>query len=349
VIGINQVIASIVSGCAVSCGAVLVVAGASKLYRAVRGLDDMTAIRRALRMPRRQWRLFGLAAGAAECAAGALVCSGAYPVAGAAALAAFGVVFCALLGYLLVRQVPGGCGCIRWRRATETANEALTWRAVARSGMLLGVGIAYVMVSADAATAPRGYWFGGGVAAGAAALVLLSMPRPLRTPVCRRPLWRKTRTTLRALASHEMFAAMTDSAGPFGPVAWYRRSGCTDEFWFTALPGQQGQAVVFQVYRPAHGARLAVHTSLRDPRARETGRPVRAITIADVLTRRPRGTAGSDYPRPRNRPALTAAGWAPAAAASSIGGSAAHRGAPSSQAGKPSGEGGRRYEVSRNP
>jgi len=61
-VSINQVIGSIISGCAVSCGAVLVVAGVSKLYRGTRGLDDMTAIRRTLRMPRRPWRLFQLAA-----------------------------------------------------------------------------------------------------------------------------------------------------------------------------------------------------------------------------------------------------------------------------------------------
>jgi hypothetical protein len=331
VIGINQVIASIISGCAVSCGTVLVVAGAIKLYRAVRGLDDMTAVRRALRMPRRQWRLFGLAAGAAECATGAVVCSGAYPVLGAASLATLGAVFCALLTYILVKQVPGGCGCIRWRTAAETADEALTWRTMARGGMLLGVGIAHIMVSADAANAPRPYWFGGGVAAGMAVLVLLSTPRPVLTPVCHRPLWRETRTTLRALASHEMFEAMADSAGPFGPVAWYRRTGCTDEFWFTTLTGQGGQAVVFQVYRPAPGVRLAVHTSLRDSRAAGTGWPTRAITVADVLTKVPRRTAGGDYPRSRNRPALTAAGRVPAAPAS------------------PRAEGGRRYEVSRSP
>ena len=58
-----------VTGCAASCGAVLVVAGAGKLYRGVTGLEDMTAIRMALRMPRRPWRLFGLAAGGVECAA----------------------------------------------------------------------------------------------------------------------------------------------------------------------------------------------------------------------------------------------------------------------------------------
>ena len=87
-IGISQVTGSAIAGCAASCGAVLIVAGASKLYRGIRGFDDMTAIRRALRMPQRQWRLFGLAAGATECLVGALVCSGAYPVLSGASLAA---------------------------------------------------------------------------------------------------------------------------------------------------------------------------------------------------------------------------------------------------------------------
>jgi Methylamine utilisation protein MauE len=332
VIGINQVIESIISGCAVACGALLVVAGVSKLYRAIRGLDDMTAVRRALRMPLRQWRLFGLTAGGAELVAGAVVCSGAYPVLGAACLATFGAVFCALLAYVLVRQVPGSCGCIRWRTATETADEALTWQAMARSGLLLGVGIAYIVVSADAANTPRQYWLGVGVVAGVAVLVLLSVPTPLRTPVCHRPLWRQTRTTLRVLASHETFAAMAESAGPFGPVAWYRRTGCTDEFWFAARTGQGRQAVVFQVYRPAPGARLAVHASLRDPRAQETGWPARAITIADVLTKTPCGTADGDCLRSRNGPQLAAAGRAPAASTSAISVSAANRGAPSSRA-----------------
>ena len=105
----------------VSCGAVLVVAGASKLYRGIRGLDDVTAVRRALRSRRRHWRLFGLAAGAAECVTGAVVCSGAYRVLGGASLATLGAVFCAVLAYVLVKRVPGSCGCIRWRAATGTA------------------------------------------------------------------------------------------------------------------------------------------------------------------------------------------------------------------------------------
>ena len=309
-IGINQVIGSVISGCAVSCGAVVAVAGASKLYRGIRGLDDMTAIRRALRMSRRQWRLFGLTAGGTECVVGAVVCSGAYPVLSGASLAALGAVFCALLAYVLVKQVPGGCGCIRWRTATGSDAEATTWRAVARSGILLGAGVAYTVVSAGAAPAPRHFWFGAGFAAGIVALTLLSLPGPVGTPVCRRPVWRMTRTTLRTLASHEMFAAMADSAGPFGPVAWYRRTGCTDEFWFTALTGQGSQAVVFRVHRMAPGARLAVHTSLRDPRTPGTSWPARTISVADVLTDRPRRAGDSD------------------------------------QAGRPRAPGGRRYEVS---
>ena len=312
-IGINHVIGSVISGCAVSCGAVVAVAGASKLYRGIRGLDDMTAIRRSLRLSRRQWRLFGLTAGATECVVGVVVCSGAYPVLSGASLAALGAVFCALLAYVLVKQVPGGCGCIRWRTATGSGADATTWREVARSGMLLGVGVAYAVVSAGAASAPRHLWFGAGFAAGIVALTLLSLPGPVRTLGCRRPVWRMTRTTLRALAGHEMFAAMADSAGPFGPVAWYRRTGCTDEFWFTALTGQGSQAVVFRVHRMAPGARLAVHTSLRDPRTPGTSWPARTISVADVLTDLPRRAGDSD------------------------------------QAGRPRATGGRRYEVSPSP
>ena len=288
-IEINQVIEPVISGCALSCGAFLVVTGASKLYRSARAVEEMTAIRRALRMSRRQWRLFGLAAGGVECATGLLVCSGTYPVPGGAGLAGLGAVFCVLLAYVLVKHIPGGCGCIRWRTAPETAAEAVTWRAMARAGTLLAAGVGYLLVAADAAKAPRGAWFGGGVVASAAVLVLLSMRTPVRTPVCGRPLWHRTRTTLRTLTSHEMFAAMAASAGPFEPVARYRQAGCTDEFWFTAVTGAGREAVVFQVHQAVPGARLAVHASLRDTRTPGTNWPARAITVADVLTEMPRG------------------------------------------------------------
>jgi len=281
---------SVISGGAASGGAVLVMAGAGKLYRGIAGREDMTAIRRALQMSPRPWRLFGLVGGGAECVAGAVVCSGRFPVVGGAALAALGAVFCALLGYVQVRKIPGGCGCIGWRpafgtTASGTAAQAPAGRAVIRGAVLLGAGLAYAVAGIGA---PRlWWWFGAGAAAGMAVLVLLSRPDPVRTPVCGRPLWRRTSATLRALASHETFAAMAGSAGPFGPVVRYRRLGCTDEFWFTVppehgpaqqgLPDQGSRAAVFRVRWVAPGARLAVHTSLRDVTAPNVNWPARAI------------------------------------------------------------------------
>jgi hypothetical protein len=303
VIGINQVIAPAVVGCAVSCGAVLFVAGASKLYRCGRGLDEMSAIRRALRIPQRPWRLFLLAAGVAECVTGAVVCSGAYPVVGGATLAALGAVFCALLVIVRVKHFPGGCGCIRWRRPSTTSAEAITWRPIARSGVLLGTGLAYMLVSADAVGVPRQYWFGAGGAAGAVILMLLSMPGPVRADGCRRLPWLKTRTVLRELAGHEAFGAMASSAGPFGPIAWHRRSGCTDEFWLTALAGQDVHAVIFQVHRAAPGAQLAVHASLRSHLRPGDSWPSRAIVVADVLAGTPHEAQAGDYLHARKRPA----------------------------------------------
>ena len=216
-IGFDQATSSIVTGCAVSCGVVLAVAGASKLYRGARGVDGAAAMRRALRMSRRQWRRAELTVGAAELAVGVLVCSGASPMLGGAGLASFGAVFCVLLGYVRVKRIAGDCGCIRWRPAPETAPEPAAWRPIVRGGMLLGAGIADVIVSADAARAPYLAWFGGGLLAGGTVLVLVSMRMPVRTPICRRPPRHGMRATLRVLAGHEMFAAMTAFCRPLRP------------------------------------------------------------------------------------------------------------------------------------
>jgi hypothetical protein len=281
-VDINQVTSSIVAGWVVSCGVVLVVAGASKLYRGARDLDGGTAVRRLLRMPRHQWRRTELAVGGLECATGILVCSGANPALGGIAMAALAGVFCVLLGYMRVKRVPGDCGCIRWRPAPETTRQAVTWRAMARSGMLFGAGIAGAVGAADVTSASGGGWFAAGILAGGTVLALLSAPMPVLTPVCRRPLWRGTRATLNTLAGQEIFAAMAASAGPFEPVAWHRRTGCTDEFWFRSAAGPSGQAVVFRVSHTAPGGRLAVHASRQDGRARETTWPARAVSVPNV-------------------------------------------------------------------
>ena len=315
-ISISQVIASVTAGCAVSCGATLAVAGAGKLYRGARGLDDDTAIRRALRMPRDRWRHLTWAAGGVECAVGVLVCSGAYPAVGGASMAVLGAVFCALLGYVRVKRVLGGCGCTRWGATAETAADSVTWRSLARGALLLGAGVADALVRADAAAASQLGWFMAGIITGGLVLVVLSVRMPVRTPICRRPLLRRTQAMLGALAGYETFAAMAASAGPFSPAVRHRRTGCTDEFWFTPADGQAGQAVIFRVNHAVNSPLPAVHISLRDSRAPEVPWPDRTVTMPGRL-------AGMAQPPGPGR-----------AAASGV------------QAGRPAGNGGRRHEVS---
>jgi hypothetical protein len=267
------------AGCVASCGGLLVVAGASKLYRAARQVPGDSAIRRALGMTRRRWRRAEPAAGAVECAVGAAVFAGVYPALGGAAMAALGVAFCVLLGYARVKRVPGGCGCIEWRSAPRWAQETVSWREIARSGTLAGAGIVGAVFLRGEAGAWGRPWFCGGILAGGALLVLLGQRTLPRTPGCRRPLWFPARATLRALAGHGVFEAMAESAGPFGPVARHRRAGCHEEFWFTPLDGPaRDRAVVFRIRHAGPGGEPAVQASVRQGRAAADW-PARAIGV----------------------------------------------------------------------
>jgi hypothetical protein len=279
--------ALLLAGCEVSCGAVLVMAGLSKLYRGVRRIDGGTAIRRALRMPRRRWRHAEMTVGGLECVTGAFVCARVHPAASGVAMAALGAVFCVLLGYARIKRVSGGCGCMSWRKTTATAAGTVTWRAIARSGLLLGAGVAGAIAGTTIADALHHVWFYLGVLAGSLIFVLLGTHLAARTPVCHRRLWRPARAALRALAAHETFAAMTASAGPFGSVAGYRRDGCTEEFWLTPAGPGRGQAVVFRVSCPAPDAPLAVHASLQDIATMTADRPARMISMEDALSASP--------------------------------------------------------------
>jgi len=231
------------------------VAGASKIYRGVRGATVDTAVRRALRVPMPSWRRAEPAIGGLECAVGVAV--GTYPVAGGAAMAVLGAVFCALLGYARVKRVPGGCGCVAWRAPARPAEQRVSWPEIARSAMLFGAGLAAAVLRPGEAAAVSRAWFGAGLLAGGAVLTLLSLT-PLRTPVCRRRIWRPARDTFRALTGHAVFAAMADAAGPFGPVTRYRRTGCTEEFWFAGGT----RAVVFRVRHTSPDGTLAVQASI---------------------------------------------------------------------------------------
>jgi hypothetical protein len=260
--------AGFLAGCSASCGVLLMLAGVSKLYRGARGATGDTAVRRALRVPLRRWRRAEPAIGGLECAVGAAVAAGAYRVAGGAAMAVLGAAFCAVLGYARVKRVPGGCGCVEWRTPARPAAQRVAWPEIVRSAMLFGVGLAVAVLRPGQAGAVDRAWFGAGVLAGAAVLTLLSLRTPLRTPVCHRRIWRPARATLRALTGHAVFAAMADAAGPFGPVTRYRRTGCTEEFWFAAAHGMkdvrgEARAVVFRVRHTSPDGTLAVQASLR--------------------------------------------------------------------------------------
>jgi hypothetical protein len=283
VAGIGSGASLLAAGCVASCGVLLAVAGASKLYRAARQLPGDSAIRGALRMTRHRWRRAEPAAGAVECAVGAIVCSGAYPAAGGAALAALGAAFCALLGYARARRMPGGCGCIDWGTRPRPAAEAISGREITRAVVLAGAGVAGAVFLRGEAGAFGRPWFWAGVLAGGAVLAGLSVRAVPGTPACGRAWWFPARATLRALAGHGVFAAMAEAAGPFGPVVRYRRAGCAEELWFTPL-GESGQAraVVFQVRHAGYRGALAVHASVRDVTAAGEA-PARVISTGNGI------------------------------------------------------------------
>jgi hypothetical protein len=256
--------AGFLAGGSASCGALLVLAGVSKIYRGARAAAGDTAVRRALRVPLRRWRRAEPAIGGLECAVGVAVV--AYPVAGGAAMAMLGAAFCALLGYARVKRVPGGCGCVEWRTPPRPAAQRVSWPEIVRSAMLFGAGLAAAVLRPGGPGSVSPAWFGAGLLVGGTVLTLLSFT-PLRTPVCHRPVWRPARATLRALTGHAVFAAMAGAAGPFGPVTRHRRTGCTEEFWFAAAQPVsdvrgEARAVVFRVRYTSPGGSLAVQASI---------------------------------------------------------------------------------------
>jgi hypothetical protein len=302
VIEIGSGPAAFVAGFTASCGVLLVLAGASKIYRAARGPGGGSAIRRALRMTRRRWRRVELVAGGLECAVGVVVCAGRDPAIADAAMAGLGAVFCALTGYARIRRVPGGCGCLAGRSPARRAAQPVARRDVARAALVLGAGVLGAALARGPALAFGDVRFVAGALAGGTVLVLVSVHAVPRTPVCHRGLWFPARAALRALTRHGVFGAMAESAGPFGPVVRHRRAGCADEFWFTpaARPGPAGSpagAVIFLASYPGPGDALAVQASLRPgPAAGEA--PARAIRARSACRDGAAAAAGAGSPRP---------------------------------------------------
>lgn len=228
---------SLVFGAEVSCGLLLVVAGAGKASQAARGLESDTALRRLLRMPARRWRWVEFGTGIAEIATA--VAAGIWPAIAGAVMAALGVVFCGLLWRVKAAGIPGGCNCLGTRRY---AADSVGVRDVVRAGVLAVTGVA-AAVALRGNEDPFGLMAVAGFVVAGAVLAALSVP-PVRR-ACNRPLVAPVRATLRALTGHLLYQSMAASAGPFEPEAGYRRSGCDDEFWF--VPARGGAPVVFSV------------------------------------------------------------------------------------------------------
>lgn len=261
--------ASIVFGAEAGCGLLFVVAGFGKASQAARGRESDTALRRLLRVPSRRWRWVEFGTGIAEIATAAAV--GVWPVIAGAVMAALGVVFCGLLWRVKAAGIPGGCNCLGARRY---AAESVGVRDIVRAGVLAVTGAAAAVVLGRNED-PFGLMMVAGFLVVSAVLTALSMP-PLRR-ACNRPLVSPVRGTLRVLTAHMVYQAMAMSAGPFAPVAGYRRAGCDDEFWF--VPEAGGAPVVFAVGHNGAGT-AGQGLTIRTARAKDlSAMPSRKVSV----------------------------------------------------------------------
>lgn len=251
----------ILSGAVLACGALLVLAGAAKLFRAVRRAGSGGAIRTALRISPRNWRWIEPAAGLAEAATGMAVCAGFHPAAAGTALAVQGALFSGLLAHARRVKAPGGCACVR---STDDRNAVIGWPVQARAAWLLTAGVIEAVVRLPRPTPTTGPGVAVGLAALGALVLMLGAEETWRTPRCRRPIWLPRRRTVKALMGHGVFGAMANAVGPFTEGFSYHRDGCVDEFRFAVVPraGRTGRAVAFRVSRTAHGGTVAVEARI---------------------------------------------------------------------------------------
>lgn len=244
-------------GAVAGCGALLVVSGAAKLVRTARAADSGTAIQRALRLSDVPWRIFQALAGAAELAVGLLVCVGVRPAVTDALMACQGVVFVALLTYVIRARVPGDCGCVTRRRPTSPEKRLVTWWSVGRAAVIASAGLAGALVGARPPAALTGLDAALAWAVAVAVLVLLAgVDLDARTPRCRRALLFPARRALAEVTQHKVYLAMLASLGTIEDRALFRRAGCVDEFWFpTRTPYEDGRRYLeIKAGRAASGA-----------------------------------------------------------------------------------------------
>jgi hypothetical protein len=251
------------SGVIDSVGALLVIAGAAKVYAALHGAQPESAIRHAFRIEPHRWRIVQLATGLAEVVTALVVCGRIFPAAGGAAMTGLGVTFAGSLIYARQAGAPGGCGCISWKHGATSGPIKL--REIARAGWIVIAGVLSLAMRWPVPAPFREAWFYAGTAAGCLMLVLLSVDA---VPSVVRCGWRRrlvTRGTLAALIRHPVFKAMAKSAGPFTSDFGYHAAGCTEEYWFARSPGAMSarQVTSFSVTHLPGGV-LAVHARLQD-------------------------------------------------------------------------------------
>jgi hypothetical protein len=238
----------LLAGAVAGCAALLILAGAGKVYRS-RRVPEESAIQRALRIGPGPWWRVQLAIGVAELVTGVAVLVRIQPLVAGIAMAAQGAVFSATLAYVRYAKIRGACGCV-----LPSAKQRVTWRDQARAVVVLGGGI----VAATAHFPPL--WtpsFGLVALVGAVVTVVLAgVDQSWQTPVCHRRWWRPMWATVADLRRHPVYARMTAAGDLVGETFGHRRSGCTDEFWF---PTTAEGMVFFRVTRSKPTHALAVH------------------------------------------------------------------------------------------
>lgn len=282
----------LLAGAVRSCGALLVLSGAAKLYRASRRAPDGGgAIRAALRISSGRWRLVEPAAGVVEAATGVAVCFAFHPVASGIALAVLGAVFGGLLAYARREKAGGGCACVR---RSKDPNAAIGWPVQVRAAWLLLAGVIEALVRLPRPVPQAG---AAGVVglAGVSTLILMVGAEGLwHGALCRFPIGLGRRTSLSTLMEHGVFEAMAGAVGPFAEGFVYRREGCIEEFRFAALPraNRADRVVAFRVGRTVRGSGLAVEARIvggvltggarraRDPRRLDHPRRLHRIRAA---------------------------------------------------------------------
>ena len=282
-------------GCVASCGLLLIVAGAGKLYASASNRSGADAIRRALGIKQRTGRVIELALAVTELIVGVIAILGLFPVCDGAAMAVLGITFCALLGYVRLSRAPGGCGCLGIFRN----QHAVSMRTVTRAGLLICAGLAEIITRQNGIDRWSRPSFVLGIVSGSILLIALSDEFDLRTPVCHRPLLRAGAATMKALTQSSVFQAVATVAGPF-TMPTHQRIGCTDEYRFTSAKDAD-RVVVFQVSHPKRGGvavRALLGGTLYVPRQRadrqerwQNKRSLQRVTVVRRLKfKRPRTT-----------------------------------------------------------